>query len=232
MDVSLTLLYVFLAVIQIYIYFLIGLITAFKNIWSPKTIKTLSELIIFYFLPIYATLELSRMATWENVEIMWILIVSVFIAIISGFLIGIFIHWLFKLDIRISRSYPYLMSFPSLGTLPLVLGRALCYPGGMLEGDPNCTNILGFMMMNFLVFQIMLFVFGFILMPKDANFSNLLSEKMSYLWHILIPKLINKNFTVLFIFKKFMKDGKTAEELFEIFEKKYQLVMSDVVNIN
>ena len=227
MDYSITLLYIFLAVIQIYLHYSVGVITAIKKIWSQKTIKALSEVIMYFTMPIYVIMELAKMATLENIEATWRLIVSVFIAMMMGFLIGIFFHWLFDLDVRINRSFPYLMASPSLGTLTLVLGKALCYPGGMLEGDPNCDNILGFMVMNKLIFQIMLFVFGFLLMPKDANFSNILSEKMSYLWHILIPKQINKNFTILYIFKKFMKDDTVAEQLFERFEKKYQLIMSD-----
>ena len=145
--------------------------------------------------------------------------------VILGFLISIFIYWLLKLNIRFRNSFPFLCSLPSLGTCSLLIGRALCYPGGMLDGDPNCPNILGFMMMNSLVFQIILFSIGFIAIPKDASFSYTLMEKCSYLWHNLIPKVFDKNYSVNYILSKFMKDEQAAKKLFDIFESKYKLEM-------
>lgn len=227
MNIPLTLLYAFLAVLQICIYFSVGIIAMTKKLMTPKSIKTVSELVYTVFLPLYAIIELSEMATWNNVEVMWILIIATLISILLGYFIAWSLHWLFKLDVRIVNSFSYLTAFPSLGTCPLVLGKAFCYPGGMLEGDPLCANILGFMVTNYLIFQILLFLMGFILVPKDANFNNLLMDKMSYLWHILIPKVNHKNYTVNYIFKKFMKDKKKAEELFHLFEKKYHLAMID-----
>ncbi len=231
-DISTTLLYIFLAMMQNYILFSVGLITGLKKIWNHKSILAVSELLVNCFLPIYATLELARMASWPNIEIMWILIVSVFVSIFVGFFIAVLLHKIFNLDVRFSRSYPYLVSMPSMGTLPLVLGKALCYPGGMLDGDSQCKTILGFMMMNFLIFQMISFVMGFILMPKDADLTNQLTEKMSYIWHFLIKNFLKKNYLVLNIFLRFMKDEKTAKKLFEVFEKKYKLEITESDNLH
>jgi predicted permease len=189
-DIPLTLLYTFLAFLQIYIYFSAGTITGIKKIWTSKSIKAVSEMLVKFFLPLYATLELARMSSWPNVEIMWILIISVIVALTIALAFGFIIQKIFKLDVRFSNTYPYILAMPSLGTLPLVLGRALCYPGGMLEGDPQCSNVLGFMMMNFLIFEMCVFSMGFLFMPRDANFTNVLMEKLSYISHILIGKNI------------------------------------------
>jgi predicted permease len=229
-EINEKLLTTFYAAVQINILVLVGVITAYKKIWSPKSIKAVSELLVNFFMPIYMTLEVARMSSWPNVEIMWILIITVVICILSGFAIGILIHRLFQLDVRFKFSYPILTSMPYLATLPLVFGKALCYPGGILEGDPQCANMVGFMMLNFLIFQIMLFLFGFILMPKDSNFTNDLMEKMSYTWHIIIGKIHTGNIinqAVMNMFLRFMKDEKTALKLFEIFEKKYKLELID-----
>jgi predicted permease len=231
LDIPSTLLYIFLAMLQIIILFSVGIITGMKKMWTPKSIKTISELLYNKFIPIFAIIELGRTASWPNIEIMWILMISVTVSMLLGFALGVLIHRLFGLDVRFTWSYPYLISMPSLGTLPLVLGRALCLPGGMLEGDPQCPNILGFMVMNKLIFNILLFALGFLLIPKDANLTNLLMEKMNYVWHNLIGKVYDKNFAVLNIFLSFMKDEKTAKKLFEVFEKKYKLKVTDKENL-
>jgi predicted permease len=231
-DIPSTLLNIFSAMLQIIILYSVGIITGLKKVWNPKSIKAISELLYNYFIPLYSIYELAKMASWPNVEIMWILIISVVFAIFLGFGIGVVIHKAFGMDVRFTRSYPFLISMPSLGTVPLVLGRALCYPGGMLEGDPQCPSILGFMVMNKLIFNIILFVMGFILIPKDANFTNVLLEKMSYVWHNLIGKVYDKNYAVLNIFLRFMKNEKTTRELFEIFDKRYKLAVSDKDNLH
>jgi hypothetical protein len=227
LDAGLTLFYTFLAFLQIYIYFTAGTITGYKKIWTTKSQKTIPELLIKFFRPIYAILELSRMASWPNIEIMWLLILSVLLAISIGLLVAYAFQKIFKLDVRYKRTYPYVLAMPSLGTLPLVMGRALCYPGGMLEGDPQCVNIQGFMMMNFLIFEMSAFTLGFLFMPEDANFTNILMEKMSYTMHILVGKIFDKNYQVLNIFLRYMKDEKTARKLFDSFEKKYKLELID-----
>lgn len=226
-NAGLTLFYTFLAFLQIYIYFIAGTITGYKNIWNSKSQKCIPELLIKFFRPVYAILELSRMASWPNIEIMWILILSVLIAIIFGLLIGFAFQIIFNLDVRYKRTYPYVLAMPSLGTLPLVMGRALCYPGGMLEGDPQCVNIQGFMMMNFLIFEMCAFTLGFLFMPGDSNFTNILMEKMSYTMHNLVGKIFDRNYHILNIFLRFMKDEKTARQLFDSFEKIYKLELID-----
>jgi hypothetical protein len=226
-DIPTILLYIFIAVIQNYIFFSVGIYTGLKKLWSQRTLRCVSELLMNFFLPFYATLELARMASWPNVEIMWILIISVFISISLGFVLAVIIHRLFNLDVRFKNSYPYLVSMPSMGSMPLVLGRALCYPGGMLEDDPQCSNVQGFMLMNFLIFQTMLFIFGFLLMPKDANFSNVLSDKLSHMWHTMYYKLFDKNYSILNIMLKFIKDQNTAKKLFSVFDRKYKLEKLD-----
>ncbi len=172
-------------------------------------------------------MELARMATIENIEKTWMLIVSVTVAILTGYIISTLCHWFMKLDERISRSFPCLLAFSSLGTLPLVLGKALCFPGGMLEGDPKCDDIVGYMVINKLVFQILLFILGFILMPRDANFTSILTEKMQYSWHLMRPGVMDKDYSVFYCFNTFFKDKKKSEKMFDMFSKRFNLVVSE-----
>jgi len=81
--------------------------------------------------------------------------------------------------------------------------------------------------MNSLMFQILIFTMGFVFLPKDANFSNSLSEKLGFIWHLLIPKVFEKKYFVEYIFKKYVKDKYYAEKLSKYFNEKYNLEILD-----
>ena len=224
-DYGSTFLYIFFAILQLYIFISVGLISGLKNLYTNKAIKTVSQLLLNFIFPIYALLEISRMASWSNILIMWHLILSAVVSVLGGYCLALILHYTFKLDVRIKRSYCYIIANPAVGTLPLVIARALCYPGGILEGDDKCGSILGYMVVYFLMSKLILFLMGFTLIPKDASFANNLNDKLGYLWHYLIPKVVDKNFTVLYIFRRFIKDKEKADKLFEDFESSYKLEM-------
>ncbi len=114
-NIGLTLLYTFFAMIQLVIYYGVGIIGSYKQIFPPKAYKAISELLVNFFLPIYSSYQLASMATWANVEIMWILIISTTVAIFSGYLISRLCHKFLKLDKRFERTFSYFIALPSLG---------------------------------------------------------------------------------------------------------------------
>jgi hypothetical protein len=180
------------------------------------------------FLPIYAIIQLARISVWQNIEIMWIFMISTFIAIIIGFILGIICIYVFKLDERIKLSFLFVNAYPSLGSLSLVLGNSLCYPGNYLAEDPLCKDMLGYMVMNYLFFQLTIFVTGFLLMSHEVHNAKIINEKLSYLWHFLIPHISgNKNYAPLYFFKKYInKNSKVdPQKIYEKFEEKYKLEM-------
>jgi len=227
MDVPLILMYSFFALLNIKIFLSAGIISYFKKAYSKRSLKNISQLLVNCFLPIYGVIEVARMATPSNIEIFWILILSLILSMVIGYLSAMIFQYIFKLDLRISSSFALLCCLPSIGTLPLVIGRAFCFPGGPLEKDPQCSNILGYMMINYLVFQIILFLIGFHKIAKDANYSYVIDDKMSLTWHILCEKIFKKNFFVLLIFRKYFKNKKSAEKAFEDFEKNNKLLRNE-----
>jgi len=227
MDIGLTFLYSFLTLINVFFYIFVGIISFGKRYYTQKSLKNLSELLINMFLPLYGIIEVSRMATPENMKIFWIMIISVIISMSLGYFSSWILQKLFKTDVRINSSFNLLCCVPSIGTLPLVLGKAFCFPGGPLEGDSQCPNILGYMMINYLVFQIGLFLIGFGLIANDANFGYEIGDKMSLTWHIICEKLFMKNYYVLYIFRKFFKNKKIAKNLFEKFDSQNKLIRID-----
>lgn len=227
MDVPFILMYSFFALLNVKIFLSVGVICYFRKVYSQKSLKNLSELIVNAFLPIFGIIEVARMANPANMQVFWIMILSVIFSMLVGFYSAKIIQYFFKLDIRISSSYNLLCCVPSIGTLPLVLGRAFCFPGGPLEGDEQCSNILGYMMINYLVFQVGLFLIGFFLIARDANYGYILDDKMGLTWHIVCEKVFKKNYFILHLFRKYFKDKKLADKLFEEFENNNKLIRNE-----
>jgi len=229
MEIGLIFLYSLFTIIQIFILLSTGMISFIRKIYTADSLKKLSMILLNLFFPVQGMLEIARMATPANVQIFWIMIITVSFSMFLGYLIGLFLNWTFGLEYRIRYSYALILAIPSLGTLPLVLGKAFCYPGGPLEGDPQCSNMLGYMNINSLIFNLILFISGFKLIITDKNFADEIELKMSYIWPIICENLYNgKNFAVLRLFEKYMKkidkkEKNKAEIEFEKFDKEYRL---------
>jgi predicted permease len=227
-DIPFTLMYCFFAILCVKISLSVGIIAYFKKIYSRPALRGLSNIIINYFYPIYTIIEISKMATRTNFDVFWILILSVIVSCLIGFISGWLFIYFFKLDIRISNSFSLICSLPSIGTIPLVISKAFCYPGGPLESDTEqCPNIIGYMLINFLVFQILLFAVSFFYMGKDANYTYELTDKMSISWHVICDKVYKKNYYILHTFKKYFSDKNLAKKKFEEFEANNKLVKNE-----
>jgi len=202
----------------------VGMISYFKKILSRESLKSLSLIIISFFLPIQNIIEIGKMASLENIVELWILLISVFVAVLSGFLIGKFYFYVFRIDVRMANLYSFVLALPALGTLPLVLGQAFCFPEGPLENDIRCKNIIGYMKINSLIFNLILYTSGFIIIAEDAENSNEIDQILSYSWHSVCEEVYNdRNYFVLLIFSEFMKEKKLAREKYEEFDNKFKL---------
>jgi predicted permease len=169
-------------------------------------------------------LELSRVATPQNMQIFWVLMLSTIVSISLAFTISILISKLVRVDIRIIHSFTLFISLPSLGSLPLILGRALCVPGGPLDGDPRCPVILGFMVSDLMIFQIQMFFIGYYIVMKDVDLFLPFEEKFHYLWHLYLYKKGKNDLVVLDLFEKYLKDKKQVKAKFETFVKENKII--------
>jgi predicted permease len=206
-----------LTVIQIYIYLGIGIIAYYKKIINKQMATFISKLVAFIIFPFYNMLELSRVSTPENMKIFWILIVSTLTSLFIGFIISKLFNMFFGLDKRTSYSSSLLISLPSLGSMPLVLGKALCISGGPLDGDPRCSFVTGFLVMDLMIFQIQMFFAGYSIIVKDINLLLPFEEKLHYIWHLFLKKQGKEDIVVLDLFEKYLKDKKLANSKFKAF---------------
>ena len=141
--------------------------------------KKFSTIIYYIFIPVYAFMEISNVSSIENISVYWLLALSTACCILSGYIVGRIFHYSFKLEERISESFSLTIAFPAIGSLSLVIGKLLCFPGGPLEGETLCPKTNGLMIVNFLIYMFFLHVIGVILVQKDKNLNQKIYEKLT-----------------------------------------------------
>ena len=229
MDYGTVFLYCLYACIQMYILMATGVFAFKRHFFSSKSVAMVSEMLFVYLIPLYGVVEISRIGTMDILKLFWILIVNFVIALAISYLLAVLCHYIFKLDERIRESFNLVCTIPAMGALPLVIGKAFCFPGGPIEGDAYCDSMIGLMMLCYFVVCIAVFLIGFLFIFSDKVRNNSLQEKMIYLWHDLIDQLFKKDYTILYLFKKYIKDEKKALEMFEQFEKEHREDMKGIV---
>jgi predicted permease len=230
MNIGWVLLNCLFSVLQIYIFLAIGVWSYYKGIINKQTSTFISKLIAFFIFPLYNMLELSRVATVDNMRISWLLMISTLVSLSLGFILSIAFTKLFKLDKRTAYSFSLLNSLPSLGSLPLVLGKALCISGGPLDGDPKCSVITGFLVIDLMIFQIQMFFTGYSIVIKDIELVKPFEEKLHYLWHIFLRKRGEDDIVVLDLFERYLKRQVKAKEKYREFLKEYRIVHNDGID--
>ena len=75
------------AVMQVYIYFSIGIILYYRKIYDSKNIRKLSSIIYNVFLPIYSLMEINKISSLYELSLFWVLDLSCIICILTGILI-------------------------------------------------------------------------------------------------------------------------------------------------
>ena len=224
-----TFLFSLYATIQTYIFMSCGIYGYKRGFFSSKSIAVISQLLFVFLIPLYGILEVSRIATMAILNLFWILVVNFVTALIISYILTYICHKIFKLDERIKFSYNIITAIPAMGALPLVIGKAFCFPNGPLEGDIHCDNMVGLQMMCYLIVCISVFLCCYVLILSDKIFNNNVQNKMIYLWHILIQKKFKKDETILYLFKKYLKDHKKSDALFEKFTNEHG---NDLSNLN
>lgn len=225
-EVGTILLYTFFAVLQILIYKAQGVKGYLRSILTRQAIACLSSVTYYLFIPLFCFLEISRMATMDNIKVYWILAVATFISLI----LKVLLCWAFSVTIdvdqKIIESYTLMCAFPALGSLTLVLGKALCYPGCPLDGDVRCNDVLGLMMIIFMIYSMIFFLTSFVVCANNKNKYTLIRDKLSYIWYRLINVLQSDDFFARYLFTKYIDDNDRALELFDEFKQSNFLYVS------
>ena len=229
-NYGLTLLYCFFAVLQVYILKSAGVKAYLRKIISDSGTGFISGVIYNFFIPVYSIIEVSRMASIENSRLYWILALITIINILLRIFLSKLGTYILDLDLKTDDAYSLANSLPALGSLALVLGEGLCFPGCPLHGDPQCDNILGLMMINFLMFCLVLFIFAFTIMASSKNKFILYKEKLNFIWYRFITIINHEDLIAKVLIYKYFKDSNFALKLFKDFSQNYKLECDEKFN--
>ena len=147
LDYGTIFLYCLYACIQMYLLMATGFFAFKRKMFSSKSIAIASEILFVFLIPFYGLVEITRIGTLEILNLFWILIVNFVINLVVSYLLSLVCHYTFKLDERIRESFNLVAAIPAMGALPLVIGKAFCFPGGPIEGDAYCDSLIGLMML-------------------------------------------------------------------------------------
>jgi predicted permease len=206
MNIGIIFLHCIMSLVQIYIFLLIGIWAYYKKLIKKERSVFISRIIAYYCFPIYNIVEIAKVSTIANMKIFWMLMVSTIASLWTGMLISFLFSKLFKLDKRTLYSFTLTTSLSAIGLLPLVLGKALCIDEGPLGGDPRCSVITGYMVINLMIFNIQLNFTGYSIIFKDIDLVLPFNEKLHYLWHLFLYKMGKNDIVVLDLFEKFIAD--------------------------
>ena len=227
MSTSYLFLYCFFSVLQIYLYFGIGVMTYTRKLYTMETVKKFTAMLYYCFIPIYAFMEISDVISIQTVKVYWILILSTALCIFLGYIFARIFHHACCLEERISESFSLTLAFPAVGSLPLVLAKFMCYPGGPLEGEPSCSNATGLMIVNFFIYMCLLHTGALNLVKKDKNLNDSINQKLRYLWHIILKKFGLKDYFALLICEKYLDDPKLRVSIYNNFVENFSLEADD-----
>ena len=218
-----TLLYCVFSCLQTYIMMGIGLIGELRGILRPIVNRQITSLLLMLIIPIYFIIQLAKVVDMVIMKTFWILVLNTTVALAVGYCLSILAHIIFKMDVRIKQSFAAMNMVPALGLFPIVIAKGFCYPSGPIEDDPRCNDFLGIVMLCLLVFNISVYLIAFLLFTMDKNLSNEITGMLEICWHKLIKQFYHKNFTVYYLFEKYIGKEKSFEEKFENFEKDNEL---------
>ena len=211
-----------------YIFMAPGVISFKRKFFTSKSVSIISEILFIYLIPFYGAIEIARVGSMEILKVFWILVVNFVLSLLISYTIASICQKIFKLDERIKQSFNLVCTIPAMGALPLVIGKAFCFPGGPMEGDIYCDSMIGLMMLCYLVVCICVFLLGYILILSDKIRNNIIQEKMMFLWQILVKKSFGEDFTILYLFNKYLKDKEKSNLLYEEFKKNHG---EDLINL-
>ena len=230
-NIPLVLLFVFFGVVQIYIFLLPGVKGYYKNFLNSSGMTLINGLLYNVYIPAYSILEVSRMASITNVKSYWFLAISVTICIFIRMFLSYVLNIIIGSDKKTSHPYAMLNTFPAVGSLTLVLGKAMCYKGCPLYGDPLCEDVLGLMMVNYLIYSVLVFVTGFIIHANALKNYSIVKEKLRFLWYRFIS--LSRRDDIIpryFIYKYINFSNKKAEDIYIDFISNNKLIVDELFN--
>lgn len=230
MEFGHSLLMIIFVVIQIYIQASQGFKIKAKGIMNTFGVNQVTSLLNNFIIPIYAAMEISKLTSIANLKILYVIPLMTFISLSIRIVTQVLVAWILRVNKKTSIAYSLIVAFPALGPYTLVISNALCMTGNPLYGDALCNNILGSMMLIFLIFALILFSFGMATMNSNKLTHVKLSDKLKSTYYLFIKQFNIKDEIVLYLFETYIKDTSTRDKMIQEFFNNNSLSIDEFYN--
>lgn len=226
-DVGNTLLYIFYSVLQIYILLSPGFLSYFKKLLTPVAYKMISNILFNFIIPIYSMMEISRVSSIEKLSKYWMLAILTLMCLLLRLFISKIIAYIFDIDKKVLDGYVLLNTFPAIGAISIIIGTNLCNKNCPLDGDELCEDILGLMMILFMMNFLVIFIVGLIVAKKSKFVYDSFKEKLLFLYYRLITEINSDDLTAKHLIYKYIEDERTKEQIYIDFKENNSLICDE-----
>lgn len=221
-NIGNTILYTFLGVLQVYIFYSVGLKTNAKKIFTKGGNDSINKILVNIIIPIYSICEISSIFSLENFQRYYFLTIFTVFAVCFKLFIVFMINYLMNNDVKIIHINTVVNTFPSI-SLALVVANSLCQNNCPLYGDPLCENTLGFVMIISAFNKIVMFSLGYFLAFLGSEKNIELTMKLSYTYYEFLSKTKREDQIVKYLFYKYIEDKQRALEEYSYFKENFIL---------
>lgn len=221
-NIGNTILYTFLGVLQVYIFYSVGLKTNAKKIITKGGNDSINKILVNIIIPIYSICEISSIFSLENFQRYYFLTIFTVFAVCFKLFIVFMINYLMNNDVKIIHINTVVNTFPSI-SLALVVANSLCQNNCPLYGDPLCDNTLGFVMIISAFNKIVMFSLGYFLAFLGSEKNMDITMKLSYTYYEFLSKTKREDQIVKYLFYKYIEDKQRASEEYNYFKENFIL---------
>lgn len=221
-NIGNTILYTFLGVLQVYIFYSVGIKTNAKKIFTKGGNDSINKILVNIIIPIYSICEISSIFSLENFEKYYFLTIFTVFAVCFKLLIVFTINYIMNNDVKIIHINTVVNTFPSI-SLALVVANSLCQNNCPLYGDPLCENTLGFVMIISAFNKIVMFSLGYLLAYLGNEKNVDITMKLSYIYYEFLTKSKREDQIIKYLFYKYIEDKDRAKEEYDYFKENFIL---------
>lgn len=148
---------------------LTGVYLAKSKIFTAYVVGKITATHTNCLIPMFSFFTIAGSVDFHDIQTIWPLFLSPLVMIILGRLISLLHYIMVKQVPYFSRIIACLITFPNMVNLPLVLMRGMCSNYGPLQGNKYCADADGYIGLQMLTFNGIVWGYGYSLMAQDKR---------------------------------------------------------------
>ena len=162
---------------------LLGGFLAYKKVFTNDTIQRISKSFTNFTSPVFVFFNIAGSINLEKLTELWPLFLSPSLMLLLGYFLSLIHSKFFKELPNLPNVMTCILTFSSIGNLPIVLMKGICSPYGPLRGNKYCDDANSYISLQIITYSAIMWSIGNSLIEK---------EKEEHLRSILTQKLLEE----------------------------------------